>query len=168
MKKIVVIFILIFSIPVLSQTDNSAKTESIDALVNEVLTIISGEKGKVRNWNNFRNLFIPTAKFTILNHAIDSLSMDYEQVSLDEFIELMHDQYYKEGFTEYELGKVINEYNGVANVFQSFYAKDSENEEGKGITSYQLIYFKNRWWITDLLWTTNSNGLPIPEKYLKN
>jgi hypothetical protein len=63
---------------------------------------------------------------------------------------------------------VVNEYNGIANVFQSFYAKDSDNEEATGITSYQLIYIQGRWWISDLMWTNNTNNVPIPEKYLKN
>jgi len=70
--------------------------------------------------------------------------------------------YPEEDFTENELGKVVNKYNGIAKVFQSFYPKDSENEEGRGITSYQFIYFKERLWITD------SIGIPIPDKYLKN
>lgn len=68
----------------------------------------------------------------------------------------------------HELGKVVNEYNGIANVFQSFYAIDSEGEEGKGITSYQLVKFDDRWWISDVLWTTDSNGVEIPEEYIKD
>ncbi len=65
----------------------------------------------------------------------------------------MKDSYYDKGFEEFELGKVINEYNGIANVFQSFYGKDSEGAEEKGINSYQLVYFKNRWWIANMVWT---------------
>ena len=101
-------------------------------------------------------------------HSSDSIDLPYETVTLEEFVELLQDEYYKKGFTEYELGKVVNEFNGIANVFQSFYSKDSENQEGKGITSYQLVYFEERWWIADILWTTDSNGIPIPEKYLDN
>ena len=44
-----------------------------------------------------------------------------------------------QGFTDYEISKVANEYNGLAQVFQSFYAKDSENQEVMGITSYQWL-----------------------------
>lgn len=58
-------------------------------------------------------------------------------------------------------------YNGIANVFQSFYGKDSENKEERGINSYQLVYFKNRWWIANLLWTGDANGVKIPKKYLR-
>ena len=69
--------------------------------------------------------------------------------------------------SQYETGKFVNEYNGIANVFQSFYAMDSDGQEVKGMTSYQLVYFDDRWWISDVLWTTNTNGIPIPPKYFK-
>ncbi len=94
--------------------------------------------------------------------------MPAETVTLDEFIEYLKEPYYEEGFTEYGTGKLIQEYNGIAQVFQSFYAKDSDGEEGRGIMSYQLIYHSERWWITSVLWTSNDNGVPVPEEYIKN
>jgi len=63
---------------------------------------------------------------------------------------------------------VVNQYNGIANVFQSFYAQDSDKEEATGITSYQLTYFQERWWISDLMWPNHTDNVPIPKKYLKN
>ena len=65
------------------------------------------------------------------------------------------------------ISKVVDEYNGIAHVFQTFYAKDSENFEERGITSYQLVYFNNRWWIANIVWTGDSNGVKVPAKYLK-
>lgn len=145
-------------------TDSTA-TKSIEGTVKEVLHIISGEKGKVRDWEAFRNLFLPTVRFTILNQS-DKIPDPVETVTLDEFIELMQDTYYTKGFTEYEIGKTMDEYNGIAQVFQSFYAKDSEDSEGRGVTSYQLVYFNNRWWIANLVWTIETADHPIPYKYL--
>lgn len=170
MKKVIVFGLLILlSTSLRAQEKSPADTtaaQTIDGIVNEVLKIMAGEKGKVRNWSAFRDLFLPTATFTVLNHD-DTFPTPTETVSLEEFIELMHDSYYDEGYIEYELGKVVNEYNGIANVFQSVYHKDSENVEGKGMNSYQLIYFKNRWWIANLIWTTDSNGVEVPKEYLE-
>lgn len=144
-------------------SDTSA-VKSIDGIVKEVLRLVSGEKGQTRNWAAFRSLFLPTATFTVLNNN-DSIQ-PVETVSLDIFIDLLRDAYYQEGFLEYETGKAVNEYNGIANVFQSFYAKDSEDKTERGINSYQLVYFRERWWITNLLWTSDANGVKIPQKYL--
>jgi hypothetical protein len=149
---------------IISPDTNAVK--SIDGIVKEVLRLQSGERGKTRNWKALRNLFLPTATFTILNKG-DSLRQPTETVSLDDFIDLMHDDYYEEGYLEYETGKTIDEFNGIANVFQSFYGKDSKNVEARGINSYQLVYFGKRWWIANLLWTLETDKVKIPKKYLR-
>jgi len=146
---------------------DTTAVKSIDGIVKEVLRVISGEKGKVRNWDVFRTLFLPTANVTV--HSHDEFNPEpVVTVSLQEYIRLMHDPYYDKELIEYEISKVVDEYNGIANVFQSYYAKDFENHEEKGITSYQLVYFKNRWWIANIVWTGNSNGVEVPKKYLGN
>ena len=169
MKFILIILFVQVSLLVKAQekiNSNPNAVYSIDGIVKEILQIISGEEGKVRDWDAFRNLFLPTANFTVLSH--DTLSLSVETVSLEEFIELMHNEYYDQGFTENEISKVVEEYNGIAQVFQTYYGKDSENYEENGITSYQLVQFKDRWWIVNILWTGDSNGVNVPEKYLRN
>jgi hypothetical protein len=116
--------------------------------VKEMLRLVSGEKGKPRDWERFRNLFLPTAQFTVLNHN-DSLPQPVETVNLEEFIKLMHDPYYDSGYLEYEIGKVVNQYNGMANVFQSYYGKDSENAGERASTA------------TSCFILTTGGGLPI-------
>ena len=143
---------------------NALKT--VNGIVKESLRLISSEKGKTRNWEALRNLFLPTATFTVLNN-IDSIPQPVETISLGEFINLMHDEYYEQGYLEYETGKTVDEFNGIANVFQSFYGKDSEGKAERGINSYQLVYFNKRWWIANLLWTLETNNVKIPKKYLR-
>lgn len=145
-------------------TDTNS-VRSIDGILKKMLNIISGEKGKIRDWEAFRSLFLPTANFTVLNN-VDSLLQPVETASLEEFIALMHESYYDSGYLEYETGKTVDQYNGLAVVFQSFYGQDSENREEKGINSYQLVFFKNRWWIANLVWVIAPKGVPIPKKYL--
>lgn len=167
MKKILIGLYVLASTSLDAQQKMGANTialKTIDGIVNEVLKIISVEKGQTRNWDAFRNLFLPTAHFTVHNNS-DSIPQPFETISLEEFIELLDDEYYSNGFVEYETGKVVNEYNGIANVFQSFYATDSENTEERGINSYQLIYANNRWWIANIVWTGDSNGVKVPKKY---
>jgi len=136
MKKIsTVLFSLITTMTLAAQEKMSSDTnavKSIDGIVKEVLRLVSGAKGQTRNWEALRNLFLPTATFTVLNNN-DSIQQPVEAINLDDFIKLMHDEYYEQGYLEYETGKTIDEYNGIANVLQSFYAKDSENKQERGI-----------------------------------
>ena len=173
MKKILTGLFIIISTNLTAQDKalaDTAAVKSIDGILKKMLNIISGEKGKIRDWESFRNLFLLTANFTVLNNAVpnnkDSFAQPVETVNLEEFIKLMHDEYYDAGYLEFETGKTVDQYNGLASVFQSFYGKDSDNHEEKGINSYQLVFFKNRWWIANLVWVTASNGAPIPQKYL--
>ena len=106
-----------------------------------------------------RNLFHPSAIFTVADSTMA------ETVSLDEFLNLLKDPYYEQGYLEKEIHKVVDEYNGIAQVFQSFYGKDSEGTEERGINSYQLTYYGERWWIVSLLWTIESKSVKIPAKY---
>ena len=144
---------------------DSSDVKTIDGIVNKVFELISGKEGKVRDWDAFRNLFLPTAHFTVLYHD-DIFPQPLETVNLEELILLMHDEYYAQGFYQHETGKVIDEYNGIANVFQSWYAKDSEDQEDVGISSYQLVFFNDRWWIVNTVWTSASNDIEIPKRYL--
>ncbi|ELR72469.1 hypothetical protein C900_01464 [Fulvivirga imtechensis AK7] len=168
MKRLLIAVLILLSTSLVAQEKMSVDTtavHSIYGIVKEMLRIISGEKGKVRDWDAFRNLFLPAADFTILNHD-ESFSQPAETASLEELIELMQDPYYDQGFLEYEIHKVVDEYNGIAQVFQSYHVKDIEGEEELGINSYQLVNFNSRWWIVNVVWTGDSNGVDVPYKYL--
>lgn len=70
--------------------------KSIDGIVWEVLSILSGEEGKVQDWDVFRNLFLPTATFTVLYHS-DGFPRPYEMVGLEDFISMMYNDYHDKG-----------------------------------------------------------------------
>ena len=140
---------------------------SPETIVKEVFAQVSTEPGEKIDLEAFANLFLPNARFTVL-YQDDSFPEPYETVTLEEFKELLTDEYYQKGFTQYELGKRVDKYNGIAQVFQSYEGKDSDGYEERGIASYQLIYLKDRWWILSVLWTGDSNGVEIPKKYLRD
>ncbi|TRZ42607.1 hypothetical protein [Robertkochia solimangrovi] len=160
MKYILFIaIILTTSMSSLAQEKTAVKVKSINGIIDELLNQITIEKGEKMDTTAIRNLFHPSAIFTVAD------STNAETVSLDEFLALLKDPYYEEGYREQEIHKVVDEYNGIAQVFQTFYGKDSEGVEEKGINSYQLTYYGDRWWIVSLLWTIESKSVGIPVKY---
>jgi hypothetical protein len=142
-----------------------ASVTTIDGIVNEVLSIISGEKGEERNWERFRQLFLRTAQFAVLFHKDDG-TKNINTLTLEEFVRLVGQSYRNGGFLEHEISKTVDEYNGIAHVFQSYYAKEPGMEE-KRINSFQLIHDGKRWWIFSIMWTNDRNGVKVREKYLK-
>ena len=169
MKFIITLLFVLFGVLYLPAQNfpgldpNVVKT--IDGTINETLKIISGERGKKRNWESFRQLFTPDAQIAVLTH--DSAGKGkIKTYTLEEFVRIGMKYYEGDGFIEYELNKTINEYNGIAQVFQAYYAKELNVEE-KGINSFQLIFDGERWWITSLLWVSDRNGVKLPPDYDK-
>lgn len=148
--------------PIIAQPLDSA-TLTIEGIVTEGLKIVSGDHGEHRDWEAFSDLFIPNAQLSVLVH--DSIgNAEIHTYTVKEFIKLGKQMYEQDGFIEYEITKTIDSYNGIVHVFQSYYAKELDFEE-RGINSYQLIFDGHRWWISNLLWTSNRNGIELPEVY---
>ena len=135
---------------------------TITGISEEILNQISKNEDEVRDLDSLRNLFVPSATIAVLMNDGDEAEL--ESISLDEFIELFDDPYYSE-YHEWQTGLVVDEYNGIAQAFQSWAGKDSEGTTAKGLTSYQLVFVEQRWWIANILYTI-SNGDEIPKKYL--
>ena len=154
-----IILFLTSSVSSLAQKHTVTPVESINGIIDELLDQITIEKGEKMDTSAVRNLFHPSAIFTVAS------SKNAETVSLNDFLKLLKDPYYEQGYLEKEIYKVVDEYNGIAQVFQSFYGKDSEGLEERGINSYQLTYYDDRWWIVSLLWTIESESARIPERY---
>ena len=167
-KLTIVLVLLLCALQVDAQVviiEKEAPVLSPEGIVKEVFAQVSTQPGEKIDLEAFSNLFLPNARFTVL-YQDDSFPEPYETVSLEEFKELLTDEYYQKGFTQYELGKRVDQYNGIAQVFQSYEGKDSDGYEERGIASYQLVYLKDRWWILSVLWTGDSNGVKIPKQYL--
>ena len=137
---------------------------SPSAIVQELLDLITAEPGEARDFVAMRNLFSPDVRFTALYRGGD-FGVPYESIGLDDFIEMMQDEYYTNGFTEVELHQEVDEFNVIAQVFQTYYGEDSEGEREWGISSYQLVFYEGRWWIYSILWTGADRLEDIPEAY---
>lgn len=165
MKKLFTLSILLIAIHCVAQdkTRGEDPTKTIHGIVNEGLKIITGDSTKVRDWEAFRDLFTADATFTVLSHDTTG-SAKHRTFSLEAFVRIGRRGYERYGFIETEVKKTVDEYNGIAQVFQSYYAKGREHEE-LGINSYQLINDGTRWWITSIVWTDNTNGVELPVRY---
>lgn len=165
MKKLILIALAFLSFQVSSQ--NREIYQDVKLLVAESLKVVSVEKGQKIDTAYYRTFFLPTARFTFVGK--DEGKSLHETMSLNDFLASLTDEYYSNGYTEKSTGQIVEEYNGIAQVIQSFYGKDSEGEEGRGVNTYQLIFSGDRWWIANMVWTMSENeGKDIPKKYFKN
>ena len=165
MKYLVLVLIVSFSSISFSQVSipDNKLVKSPQAIVNELMNIISGDTTEVRDWEHFRSLFIPSAQFIIKNH--NPRQRPISTLSLEDFVRMLGPTYQKNGFLEEQLEVRVDEYNGIAQVFQVYHCKTLNGAyEAKGVNSYQLVYGQNRWWIASLMWASDDNGVEVPEK----
>ncbi len=164
-KCFYIIFSLLIPIQLFSQIDTMA-LKTPEGITAKMLEFISFEKGETKDWNEYRNLFLPTAqKISVKPDAPPSRQV--RTMNLEEFIRYVGPQYPKEGFEEIVIGVDVNEFNGIATVFQSFYCKTpSGSYEARGVNSYQLVYLNDRWWIASTMFINESEDAKLPNKYL--
>ena len=102
------------------------------------------------------------------------MGQPYEVMSIDRFIayaEKVWDEnkLVPEGFYEIEASNKTERFGNVAHVFStylSFFKKGDATPFERGINSIQAYFDEGRWWCLTVLWDIESDGLPIPAKYL--
>ena len=162
---ILILLLVSFSVKTFAEIDTTA-VKSIEGITNKMLELISGDIGETRNWDKFRNLFLPTAQTMIVNQKA-SPSKQVKTINLEEFVRYIGPSYKRDGFKEIAIGLTVNEFNGIANVFQSYHCKNlTGTYEKRGINSYQLVYANGRWWIASTTFTNETDENKIPDNYL--
>lgn len=178
MKKKVLLFllILVLSMNILAQTSNSNKdanpadVSSIDAILEAVYEVISGDAGKKRDWDRFRSLFhkdarlVPTGK----NPATNLISAN--ALTPDDYVKRAEPFFEKEGFYEKEIARRTEIYGNIAHVFSTYVTYKTAADTKpfmRGINSFQLLNDGKRWWILTIYWQAETPDNPIPKKYLK-
>jgi len=135
-------------------------------ITEKMLEFISCEIGEEKDWEEYRNLFLPTA----IKISINRKAPPHRQIrvlNLEEFVRIGRQSYPRDGFNEIVIGLKINEFNGIANVFQSFYCKNlTGTYEARGVNSFQLVYAEDRWWIASSTFTNESEELKLPDELL--
>ncbi|WP_306643580.1 hypothetical protein [Sanyastnella coralliicola] len=153
---------LLFALPlstVFAQDFSPAMT-SPEKMAEETLRLISTD---TPDWEAFRALFVPTAHFTVVQDVHD-MGMTGKSFALEDFVRLFQNSPDRT-FKEYQLSVEVNEYNGIAMVWQT-YQVEVADDSNQGINCYQMIYHRDRWWICNVIWANDTNGISVPEEFL--
>lgn len=172
MKKwfLPLLFLLCFSklysqdAPLASNVEVSPSFSSVEETVAEVLRILSMPEGE-RNWEDFRNLFLSNADFILVSdNSLGRKKMS--RFNLEDFVRFFRSSGGGRGFQETQIQLEGDSYNGIAQAFQTYEVSWDGEVQQLGINAYQLVFVDGRWWIANLIWTSNANGVEIPDEYL--
>lgn len=142
--------------------------ESPEKLVASVYEIISGPAGE-RHWERLRSYCKPEVQFNVLSKGKDGGSV-YRSLSLDEYIAMAGRHFRENPFYETELGHTVQQFGPIAQVFSAY--QSTESPEGapfdRGVNSIQLVKDQGRWWIVNILWTSETDEHSIPAELIQN
>ena len=167
MKTLLTVSLLIlFSVSSFSQSEYDKDVESIDSIIEALYASISGEKGEERDWDRFRNLFIPEAK--LIPTGVNNQGVaGYSAWGVEEYIPRVKPFFLENGFIETEVTKEVQRFRNVVHVFSTYQSKNTKEGEiiARGINSIQLYDDGNRWWVVSVFWASENEENPIPAKY---
>jgi hypothetical protein len=141
--------------------------KSRDAILAAIYDVISGPAG-ARDWNRFRSLFLPQARFTEVATGPDGTNVVIAW-NVDEFIRDAREVFTEEPFYEKAIVNEPETFGNITQVFSSYETRRSPTGEPieRGINSIQLFNDSTRWWVLSILWDTEHAGNPLPAKFAK-
>ncbi|GAA4303308.1 hypothetical protein [Aestuariibaculum suncheonense] len=148
--------------------DYTQNVQTIDNIVRTLYDVISGDKDEERNWNLFKFLFYKDAKLIASGkNQMREAMVNY--MSPGDYIKNSGKWMVENGFHEREIHRTSNTFGNMSQVFSTFEAfksKDDEEPFMRGINSIQLYNDGKRWWILNIYWANETRRSPIPRSYL--
>jgi hypothetical protein len=163
------------NLPMFSAADLAAKVpapkpddvKSIDAIVYTAYDVISGPAG-ARDWNRFRSIFLPQARFTQVGKGSDGATFVISW-SVDEFIRDATAVFAKDPFYENAIVNQPQSYGNMTQVFSSYESHRSPGDKPfeRGVNSFQVLNDGKRWWIVSIFWDSERPDNPLPANMAK-
>jgi hypothetical protein len=142
--------------------------ESLDAILAAIYESISGAKGKTRNWDRFRSLFVPGARL-IPTFKRPRGDFATRVLTPEEFIASSGKFMEEQGFFERSIANHVETFGNIAQVFSVYEGRHDTADPKpfvRGINSIQLMNDGKRWWVVTIFWQAEDAENPLPKKYL--
>ena len=171
MKNFLLITVTCLTTISFSQLDSTkylSKVESVDAIIETLYGVISGDKGEERDWELFRYLYQDGAQMIPSGMAKDS-TYHLRYSDPEDYIENSGKWLLENGFHEEEIHRSVQQFGNIAQVFSTyhcFHTKKDKEPFMRGINSIQLIFDGTRWWVVNIYWAQESESNPIPTEFL--
>jgi hypothetical protein len=171
-KTLTILLTLFFTVSItMGQTKDADPKDvgSLDGIMKAVYEVISGDAGKVRDWDRFRTLFHKDARLIPTGKNPQTGVYGGNAVTPEDYIKRVEPVFAKDGFHERELARHVDQYGNIAQVFSTYHAfRKSDDKEPflRGMNSFQLLNDGKRWWVVTIYWQAETPDNKIPEKYL--
>jgi hypothetical protein len=145
---------------------HAADGDSIESVVRAVYDVISGPKGVARDWTRFRALFADGARLIPVRVTAEGAAPAV--LTVDDFAKRSAAASETNGFYESEVSRRVETFGNIAHVFSTYESRRAAGDKpfARGINSFQLVKDHGSWKVMTILWDSEREGNPLPDKYL--
>jgi hypothetical protein len=139
--------------------------DSIESVTRAVYDTISGPAGP-RDWARFRALFADGGRLISMRTANGVSTPNV--MTPDEYAQRAGANFEKNPFYEVEAARRVETFGAIAHVFSTYESRRAPGEKpfARGINSFQFVKTAQGWKVMTILWDSEREGNPLPEKYL--
>jgi len=144
---------------------DSGDFDSIDSITHAVYDVISGPAG-TRDWSRFRSLFADGGRLIAIRTTAGVSTPAV--MTPDEYAQRAGANFEKNAFYESEVARRVETFGNIAHIFSTYESRHAPKEKpfARGINSFQLVRDAKGWKVITILWDSEREGNPMPEKYL--
>lgn len=168
--------VLLFHVPKVHAQHPAAKDPparpadvgTLEGLMGAFYEVVNVAPDEARQWDRDRTLYVPWIRF--VGTSIDSTGKAKTSVwTHPQYVEAT-EPLVRSGFKEWEISRRTKQYGNIAHI-DSIYAGEA-TEQGKierfrGVNSIEAYFDGARWWISSVMWMSESPNHPIPREYLE-
>jgi hypothetical protein len=137
---------------------------SIDSIMRAFYDVISGPKGKPRQWARDKGLYVTDVRFYILyeRNSVPGMTV----MSHQQYVDAVDAGFVAKGFVEREIARCVRRFGNLATVwsaYEGWYGEGAARRDaGRGVNAVQLYWDGKRWWITSVSWDSERPTDPLP------
>jgi hypothetical protein len=149
---------------VISPAVKAADGDSIDTAIRGLYDVISGPAGP-RDWPRFRAMFTEGARLIPTRTTPQGPTITV--MTPDDYATRAGAGFEKNAFYESEVSRRLEVFGNVAHAFSTYESRRAPGEKpfARGINSIQLVKTAGGWRIVTVVWDSEREGNPLPEKY---
>jgi hypothetical protein len=139
----------------------------IDVILDAIYDVISGPKGKPRDWDRMRGLFVPGARLIPCRPKGADGKASIATLTVEDYIARSGPTLVEKGFVERQVARRVDRFGHLAQVFSTYETRlDGEpGLLGRGINAIHLLWDEKRWWVVTIMWDAETPTQPIPAEY---
>lgn len=141
---------------------------TLDGLMRAFYEVVNVKADEPRQWDRDRTLYAPWIRF-VATSSDSSGKVKVITWSHQEYVDAT-EPLVRSGFKEWEVARRTQVYGNMAHIDSTYAGEAREGgqvDHFRGVNSIEAYFDGKRWWISSVMWMSESPEHPIPRRYFE-